>query len=538
MATVVASQLPFLLVTFIAFTSGFSFLPASALRSPPPGFFDLFPNDSWIDRSAFPDNFAFGSLTWAVKHEAATDVDGKSPSIWDVYAQKNGTVWDGSSPRDGGNQYFQYAEDIERVVDLGMDSFKFSIAWTRMFPNATGEVSPVAVAHYNDVIDRVIAAGIEPHVTLYEQDMPQTLQDSYGGLLSPLFVDDFVHFANACFNAFGDRVKHWATFEEGNDFIPFAFAGTYCPPGRCSIGLPPYNCTAGNSSTEPYIAAHVMLLAHAAAVDVYRQSYQTEQQGEIGMIIWFRWFEPLTNSTIDIEAAQRATDFTVGWFLDVLLYGDYPAVMRDLVGSRLPTFTEEQSASLRGSVDFIGLNSVTAIYATYDDEYKTNTTGYFQDWQVKLTAYKDGEAIGKYVGEYAVPWCMEKIVGYMKIHYGNFATYITALGFGLTTSPMNETLGDVDRVRFMSSYMNSLIEGIRDGANVRGLFIWSLIDGFETTLGFDMRFGLYYVDEDFVRYPRLSALWFKNILSNNDTIVISNSDTIVALTTIEKNLSL
>lgn len=491
----------------------------------------LLPNQySGINRRSFPPGFTFGALTWSLKHEAATNVEGKSVSLWDAYALKDGAVYDGTTPEVGGNEFYRFHEDIQLLLDLGMDSFKFSIAWTRMFPNGTGEVNQEAVAHYNDLIDSLIAAGIEPHVALYEQDMPQVLEDTYGGLLDPVFIDDFVHFANACFCAFGDRVKHWVTFEEGNDFLPYAYAGTYCPPGRCTMGLPspgPFNCTLGNSSTEPYIAAHNMLLAHAAAVEVYREYYQATQQGEIGLVIWFRWFEPLSNSTSDLAAAQRATDFTVGWFLDPVLYGDYPAVMREVVGSRLPNFTEEQSASLQRSVDFIGLNAITAIYATYDDEYKTNITGYFQDWSVKLTAYKDGEVIGTYDGEYSVTWCMRKIVGYMRTHYNNFPTYITALGYGST----NVTLDDEARVDFFLAYLTSLIEGIRDGANVRGLFVWSLIDGFETTLGLQTRFGLHYVDQKFDRHPRLSALWFKHFLSFNETntnIVIGNEQKMMA----------
>eukprot|EP00250_Pteridium_aquilinum_P022025 c25283_g1_i1 orf=25-1575(-) len=480
----------------------------------------LFSNESLIvDRNDFPDSFKFGALTSALKHEAASYEDGKSDGVWDVFARQKGTVIDGTTPADGGDQYHRYPEDIKLLVDLGMDSYRFSITWPRMFPNGTGEVNMKAVEHYNDLINKLMDAGIEPYVFLYEKDLPQVLEDEYGGLLSPLFIDDFVHFANACFSAFGDRVKHWVTFDEGNDFVPFAYAGTYCPPGRCTVGLPPYNCSAGNSSTEPYIAGHNVLLAHAAAVELYRKDYQPTQQGEIGISIWFRWFEPLTNSTVDMEASERATAFTVGWFVEPVLYGDYPNVMKEVVGSRLPSFTDEESARIRGSVDFIGVAAVTSIYATCDDNQNVIAPGYFEDFGVKLTAYRDGVVIGRNDGEYLVPWTLEKVVGYMRTHYDNFPIYISALGYGLGDTSVYDDV----RVEFYSSYLKSLLVGMRDGADVRGLFVWSLIDGFETTLGLETRFGIYYVDDDFERHPRLSALWFKNMLTSNTTSLADKS---------------
>ncbi|KAH7424089.1 hypothetical protein KP509_12G089500 [Ceratopteris richardii] len=470
----------------------------------------------YVDRNEFPASFKFGAMTWAIKHEAASYEDGKSDGLWDAYSRKEGAVFDGTNPSVGGDHYHRYPEDIELLTDMGMDSYRFSVAWPRMFPNGTGEVNQLAIDHYNSVINKLIDAGIEPFITLYEQDLPETLEGLYGGLLSPLFIDDFVHFANACFSAFGDRVKHWITFDEGNDFLPFAYAATYCPPGRCTLGYPYYNCTGGDSSTEPYIAGHNMLLAHAAAVDLYRKDYQLIQQGEIGMAIWFRWFEPLTTSSADIGAAERATDFTVGWFIEPILYGDYPSSMKSILGERLPSFTEEESARLHGSVDFIGLNAVTTIYATYDNDVSNiSAPGYFEDWGAKLTAYKDGVAIGRNDGEYMVPWGLQKVLGYMRTRYNNFPTYVTALGYGLNSTSTNDDV----RVEFFAEYFKYLIAGMRDGADVKGVFAWSLIDGFETTLGLQQRFGLYYVDESFVRHPRLSALWFKNMLTSNGTLI-------------------
>eukprot|EP00250_Pteridium_aquilinum_P032911 c4941_g1_i1 orf=59-1624(+) len=466
---------------------------------------------STLTRSDFPDDFTFGALTWAVKHEGAAVQDGKGKNIWDNFAVTSGMVSDGSSPDQGGYEYYKYEEDVKLVSGLGMNAFRLSIAWSRIFPKGTGTVNTAAITHYNNVINSLVKEGLDIWVTLYEQDLPYALEESYLGLLGSQIIEDFAVYANVCFAAFGDRVSHWITFDEANDFIPLGYASAMAPPGRCS------DCSAGNSWTEPYTVAHNVLLAHAAAVEIYRNQYQAVQGGKIGTTLWFKWYEPLdTSSEDDIAAAQRGIDFTLGWFLDVLMYGDYPASMRSAVGSRLPTFTEAQSKSLIGSYDFIGINVVTAIYATYTTESR-KYSGYFYDWNVTITGERDGVAIGSGTQEYSVPWCIKSTLEYVKNVYDNPLVYITQIGWGMDVASLEITVQDDERVEFFSSYLTYLAQVISDGANVKGLFVWSLIDGFEFVEGLATRFGLYYVDNSYVRYPRASALWFKELLNRTSS---------------------
>ncbi|KAI5082922.1 hypothetical protein GOP47_0002665 [Adiantum capillus-veneris] len=217
-----------------------------------------------------------------------------------------------------------------------------------------------------------------------------------------------------------------------------------------------------------------------------RRTYQPSQQGEIGMAIWFRWYEPLTIFTEDKEAGARAMVFSVGWFIEPVLYGDYPISMKKIVGSRLPSFTEEESECIRGSVDFIGLNAVTSIYVTADEQRNVSFPGYFEGWGVKRTAYRDGVVIGRYNSVYYAPWGLEKVINYMRTYYDNIPTYVTALGWGL---PSTTTVNDEVRVEFYAQYLQYLIKGISAGADVRGI------------------------------YPKLSALWFKNMLTSNTNLV-------------------
>ncbi|RWW17681.1 hypothetical protein GW17_00018378 [Ensete ventricosum] len=259
---------------------------------------------------------------------------------------------------------FCWQEDVKLMHDMGFDAYRFSISWSRVIPNGRGTVNPQGLRYYNDLIDELKRYGIEPHVTLYHFDLPQALED----------------------DEFGDRVKYWITINEpnvdpilGHDFGIFA-------PGRCSypFGL---NCTEGNSSTEPYIAAHNLLLSHASAASLYKEKYQVKQGGYIGITLLALWYEPFTDLAEDVAAAKRAMDFQVGWFVDPLVHGTYPSVMREFVGSRLPSFEPEESKMLRGSFDFIGLNHYVAVFLEAATDAPVESGGeYYIDMSVRIAS--------------------------------------------------------------------------------------------------------------------------------------------------------
>ncbi|KAI8526270.1 hypothetical protein RHMOL_Rhmol13G0295800 [Rhododendron molle] len=232
-----------------------------------------------------------------------------------------------------------------------------------------GGVNEEGITYYNNLINELLANDIEPYVTLFHWDVPQALKDEYGGFL---IEDDFRDYAELCFKRFGDRVKYWITMNEPWSFSGGGYVTGAMAPGRCSAWLK-LNCPVRNSRTEPYIVTHNQLLAHAVAVNKYRDKYQiiynysqsTEksQKGEIGITLVSKWLEPLTNSSLDKEARQRSFDFKLGWFMFPLTIGDYPAVMRSLVGNRLPKFSPKQADMVKGSIDFLGINYYTAQYA-------------------------------------------------------------------------------------------------------------------------------------------------------------------------------
>lgn len=228
-------------------------------------------DEEGYSRNDFPTDFVFGSGTSAYQVEGAAEEGGRTRSIWDVFAHAGHS---GDATGDVAcDQYHKYKEDVKLMVDIGLDAYRFSISWSRLLPSGRGAVNPKGLQYYNNLIDELITHGIQPHATLHHLDLPQVLEDEYGGWLSREIVRDFTAYADTCFKEFGDRVLHWTTINEPNVFALGGYDQGVTPPGRCS---PPFglNCSKGNSSIEPYIAVHNMLLAHASATNLYKKQYQ------------------------------------------------------------------------------------------------------------------------------------------------------------------------------------------------------------------------------------------------------------------------
>ncbi|KAF3341885.1 Beta-glucosidase 12 [Carex littledalei] len=307
---------------------------------------------------------------------------------------------------------------------------------------------------------------------------------------------DYVNYIDICFKEFGDRVKHWITFNEPYSFCSVGYASGTFAPGRCS----PWEageCSAGNSATEPYICSHNMLLAHSAAVKLYKEKYQGTQRGKIGITIVTHWFLPHSSSKADTFAAKRSLDFMYGWFMDPLTYGDYPVSMRKSVGIRLPEFTNEQSESLKGSYDFLGINYYATYYAISNPISNSLRLSYDTDSQANLT----GTSFFTTSWIYIYPPGLQDLMLYTKTNYKNPVIYITENG-----------VNELDNSSL--SLKEALNDTIRHGADVRGYFAWSFIDNFEWTSGYTNRFGLYFVEysNNLARYPKKSAVWFSMFL--------------------------
>ncbi|XP_070661911.1 beta-glucosidase 47-like isoform X2 [Malus domestica] len=473
--------------------------------------------------SPFPSNFLFGTASSSYQFEGAYLNDGKSLSNWDVFTHKPGHISDGTNGDIAGDQYHLYLEDLDLMNYIGVNTYRFSISWARVLPRRFGKVNRAGINHYNKLIDALLRRGIQPFVTLTHYDIPQELEDRYGAWLSSQVQKDFLYYANTCFKFFGDRVKYWVTFNEPNVAVIRGYRSGMYPPARCSS--PFGNCTSGDSEREPFIAAHNIILSHAAAVHLYRTKYHKKQGGSIGIVMNAVWYEPISSSLEDRLAAERAISFYMNWFLDPILQGKYPAEMRELLGSDLPAFSKSDVEMLKmNGLDFIGINHYTSFYskdcmfsACEPGPGASRTEGF-----ALRTAQKDGVFIGEPTSVdrlYVYPQGMEKMVTYVKDRYNNTPIFITENGFGEVENPNSsneELLNDVKRVEYLRSYLHALSEGIRKGADVRGYLVWSLLDNFEWTSGYTVRFGLHHVDyATLKRNQRLSAAWYKQFVSNH-----------------------
>ncbi|XP_058070349.1 beta-glucosidase 6 [Magnolia sinica] len=488
------------------------------------GLLSCFRVSEGISRRDFPNGFVFGTASSAYQYEGAVKEDGRGSTVWDGFAHSFGKVIDFSNADVAVDQYHRYTEDIQLMKDMGMDAYRFSIAWSRIFPNGTGQINQAGVDHYNNLINALIAKGIEPYVTLYHWDLPQALADKYNGWVNHQIIKDFANYAETCFQKFGDRVKHWITFNEPHTFAIQGYDVGLQAPGRCSILLRLF-CSAGNSATEPYLVGHNVLLSHGTVVEIYRTKYKPKQKGTLGISLDVMWFEPMTNTPADIDAAQRAQDFQFGWFMDPLFFGDYPTSMRNRVGNRLPRFSAAEAALIKGSLDFVGVNHYTTYYAKQNstDIIGVLLNDTLADSGAVTLPFKGTNAIGDRASSiwlYIVPRGIRSLMNYIKNKYGNPPVFITENGMDDSNNPfisIKDALKDEKRIKYHNDYLSNLSASIRtDGCDVKGYFVWSLLDNWEWAAGYTSRFGLYFVDykDKLKRYPKDSVQWFKTLLNS------------------------
>ncbi|KAK2457201.1 beta glucosidase [Trifolium repens] len=469
-------------------------------------------DDDNYSRYDFPDEFVFGSGTSAYQVEGAANEDGRTPSIWDTFAHAG--FAHGGNGDVACDAYHKYKEDVQLMVETGLDAYRFSISWSRLIPNGRGPVNPKGLQYYNNLINELISNGIEPHVTLHNYDLPQALEDEYEGWLSRDVIKDFTYYADVCFREFGDRVKYWTTVNEPNIFAIGSYNQGITPPQRCSPPFCVIENSKGNSTFEPYLVVHHVLLAHSSAVRLYRRKYTEEQHGFVGISLYTFGIVPQTNTEKDKAACQRIRDFYLGWIMEPLIHGDYPKIMKENAGARIPAFTSRESEQVKGSYDFIGIIQYSKFNVSDNsDALKTELRDFGADTAAKLYL---GDLLTE--NEYPVaPWALREVLDIFKIFYGNPPIFIHENG---QRTESNASLHDVSRVKYLHAYIGSVLDSVRNGSNIKGYFVWSFIDAFELLDGYKSIYGLYYVDRndpELRRYPKLSAKWYSQFLKGTAT---------------------
>lgn len=451
---------------------------------------------------AFPKDFIWGTATSSYQIEGAWNSDGRGPSIWDAFSQTPGKTYNNETGNVACDHYRLFKEDVALMKRLGFKAYRFSISWSRIFPEGEGKVNAAGIQFYSDLIDTLIEHDIEPWVTLYHWDLPLALETRYQGWLNKQLIPIFTEYANVCFELFGNRVKHWITFNEPWVVAILGYGQGVFAPGRVS-------------NTEPYLVGHNILLAHAQTVALYRNTYQKHQQGKIGISNNCDWREPLTNSKADKEAAQRALEFFVGWFADPVYFGKYPTSMVERLGGRLPKFTAEEAESLIGSSDFFGLNHYTTMYAAENIGGSSQSVygngGLSEDQDVALSQDPKWELTEMKWA--VVPWGCTKLLQWISDRYNNPDIIITENGCAYNDKLEAGEIQDAKRIEFYKGYLEACSKAINEGVSLQGYFAWSFMDNFEWASGYSKRFGLCYVDfSTLERIPKGSAKWFEDFI--------------------------
>lgn len=453
----------------------------------------------------FPNDFLWGVATSAYQIEGASNEDGKGPSIWDAFVTIPGKIKNAETGNMACDHYHRFEEDVQLMKNMGVKAYRFSISWSRIMPKGKDEINEAGIEFYSKLIDCLLVAGIQPWVTLYHWDLPLTLQLEEDGWLGKTISNRFADYANLCFERFGGRVKHWITLNEPWVAAMLGHGQGVFAPGR-------------TSNSEPYLAAHHMILAHAKAVKLYREKYGF-QKGKIGIANNCDWREPLTKNAQDQEAAVRALEFFLGWFADPVFKGDYPKSMKERLGKRLPKFTEEEKNLIKGSSDFFGLNHYTTMYAAHDDGTVSDGNvygngGISEDQDVSLSLDPNWEYTT--MNWAVVPWGCQKMLEWIAKRYGNPDIYITENGCSYSDAVMDGEITDDKRVAFFKGYLEACKNAINQGVQLKGYFAWSLMDNFEWASGYEKRFGMHYVDfQTLERIPKNSAKWYTKTIANN-----------------------
>ncbi|KAK3934173.1 putative beta-glucosidase [Diplogelasinospora grovesii] len=471
-------------------------------------------------KGALPADFQWGYATAAPQIEGAWNADGKGLSIWDVFGHTPGKVKDGSTCDDACRSYDLYKADVARMKEYGVTAYRFSLSWSRIIPlgGADDPVNEAGIKFYNNLINELLANGITPFVTLFHWDTPQALEDRYGGMLNKeKYTPDFIRYARVCFERFGDRVKNWITYNEPGVYTLAGYAAGVHAPGRSSFRDRNEH---GDSSTEPFTVAHTELVSHAYVCDMYKKEFQPTQKGTIMITLHGNWSEPYDETDPkDVEAAERAREFEIAWFADPLYgSGDYPASMRQQLGDRLPTFTEEEKRLVKGSSEFYGMNSYTSFFMQHRDgpadinDHKGNV----------IVHDKNKQGVERGI-ESDTPWLRTSPWGWAKLLrwiWGRYKTPIYITENGTTAKGEHDwkpkgpedVLEDPHRIDFFRAYVGEVAKACQEGIIIKSYFGWTFTDNWEWAAGYTDRFGVTWVDfesEDKKRYAKRSAYFLK-----------------------------
>jgi len=438
----------------------------------------------------FPEGFEWGAATAAYQIEGAVDEDGRGVSIWDTFCKQPGRVQNGDSGERACDHYHRYRDDVALMKRLGLQSYRFSIAWPRVLPTGSGAFNPRGLAFYERLIDELLGAGIRPCATLYHWDLPQPLQDR-GGWAERDTARRFADYAALVFDRLGDRVDRFITHNEPLITAMMGYRTGVLAPGIANVGQ------AGR-------AIHHLLLSHGLAVAAYRES---GRRGEIGITHADTSYEPAEASDAAREACELARDFDTRTWHGPIFGRGYPRSVLHYYESRgaaLPIERDDLEL-IAAPTDFLGVNLYTRLRVLRDP---SRGVGYRVAPPILPTTP---------MGYEAAPHALGDFLRFVSAEYARPKIYVTENGVCDNTEPSQGVVDDVDRTELLRGFLRSMHGAIADGsANVRAYYVWSLLDNFEWAFGYSKRFGIVYTDfQTQARIPKRSAEFYAAVIRDH-----------------------
>ncbi|HEY2700362.1 MAG TPA: GH1 family beta-glucosidase [Pseudonocardiaceae bacterium] len=442
------------------------------------------------DFPALAPDFTWGVATSAYQIEGAVAEDGRSPSIWDTYSHTPGRI-DGNDTGDVAcDHYHRWREDIGLMRELGVDAYRFSIAWPRILPAGGGAVNKAGIDFYDRLVDGLLEAGIRPFATLYHWDLPQVLQDQ-GGWPERATAERLAEYSGVVAKALGDRVSDWITINEPLCSAWIGYLEDRMAPGHSDI-------------TEAVRASYHLLLGHGLSAAAIRA--EAKLPAQVGIVINPSPCEPATNSPEDIAAAERADGHTNRWWLDPVFGRGFPADMRELYGVELPEQPGDNDI-IATPLDFLGVNYYFRMIAANDPQGPIpyakqvrlpDVPRTYMDWEVN----PDG---------------LEKLLVRIAKEYQPAKIYITENGSAYEDKPAADgSFDDTDRAAYLQSHLAAVDRAAGHGVPMAGYFAWSFLDNFEWAYGYDKRFGLIHVDyETQVRTIKTSGRRYQGLIKSH-----------------------
>jgi beta-glucosidase len=434
-------------------------------------------------------SFVWGAATAAFQIEGATTADGRGESIWDRFAAGDGNVAHGDTGDPACDHYHRWRDDLDLMRSLGLEGYRFSIAWPRIQPNGRGPANQRGLDFYRALVEGVVERGIRPLATLYHWDLPQALQDE-GGWASRDVVERFADYAAIVFDALGDVVPAWITHNEPwvTSFLGYGY-GSKAPGIR--------------NWSAALRAAHHSLLAHGAAVEAFRA---TGRDAEIGITLDLTVAIPATGSNADHAAANRLDGHHNRWFLDPLFRGSYPEDLLVFYERRFGPLDAIRPGDLERiaqPLDFLGVNFYRPNWASAVDDGTLDVA----DVPPELERTSMGWPIA--------PEYLTDLLVRVRRDYGEIPLLITENGAAFEDRlDGGDVVEDARRVAYLQGHVEALERAREQGVDVRGYYVWSLLDNFEWEHGYEQRFGIVFVDFPTQRrIPKRSALWYRDLIA-------------------------